>query len=91
MPVVPEAAIPTFILEFVQFTVTPVAVLKEMGCTVFPEQITCVLPGAVELIVIVGVGLTVTRTESFFTQPLAPVASSVYSVVVVGEAITGVP
>ena len=91
MLVVPEAAIPTFILEFVQFTATPAAVLKEIACTVFPEQTIWVLPGLVELIVIVGVGLTVTRTESFFTQPLAPVASNVYSVVVVGEAITGVP
>jgi hypothetical protein len=85
------AANPILILVLYQMAPTPALVLKVIAFTVDPTQTLCVLPPPLELIEIVGVGFTVTFTESFAVQPLAPVAVTTYSVVTVGDAMTGVP
>ena len=71
------AANPILILVLYQMAAEPALVLKVIPFTVDPAQTLCELPPPLELIDIVGVGLTVILTESVAVQPLAPVPITV--------------
>ena len=75
----------------VQLGTEPALVLKVIPFTGAPAQTVWLFPPPPELMDIVGVGLTITFTESLAVQPLASVPLTVYSVVTLGLANTGVP